>query len=354
MPPKVRVGVVGTSDWTDWMYLSNLATHPRAELAALCGRDQARANAVAGTYGIAQVFADYREIIARADLDALIVAAPDDLHHPIVMAALDAGLHVLCEKPLALSAAQAREMFERAEAAGVVHMVMFTYHWFPAYQYLHELIENGYLGRPFDADLRFIMGHARDGTYMWRFDGRRANGALGDLGSHALYIVRWLLGDIVAVSARLATFVPRAGADGAPATPANDSALLMLECANGALVSIRVSAADHTTGHWARHEIALYGEAGSLEADVFQTTVRGARAPADVAEALVVPDRLLGTGDRTDPFDPIFTTSAGPRAFVDAVAAGKPAGPTFYDGLKVQEAIDAALESHRSGRRVTL
>jgi predicted dehydrogenase len=67
-----------------------------------------------------------------------------------------------------------------------------------------------------------------------------------------------------------------------------------------------------------------------------------------------MPERFLGTGDRGDPFDPIFTASAGPRAFVDAVAAGQPAGPTFYDGLKVQEAIDAALESHRSGCRVAL
>ena len=67
MPAKVRVGVVGTSDWTDWMYLSNLATHPRAELAALCGRDQNRATEVAGRYGIPQVFADYHEMIARGD-----------------------------------------------------------------------------------------------------------------------------------------------------------------------------------------------------------------------------------------------------------------------------------------------
>jgi predicted dehydrogenase len=354
MPAKVRVGVVGTSDWTDWMYLSNLATHPRAELAALCGRDQTRATEVAGRYGIPQVFADYHEMIARGRLDALIVATPDDLHHPVTMAALDAGLHVLCEKPLATSAAQARQMYERAQAAGVIHMVLFTYHWFPAYQHLRHLLEGGYLGRPFEADLRFLMGHARDGTYMWRFDGRRANGALGDLGSHALYVVRWLLGDIVAVSARLTTFVARAGADGAPATPANDSALLLLECASGAQVSVRVSAADHTTGHWARHEIALYGEAGTLEADVFQNMVCGARAPSDVAETLAMPERFLGTGDRGDPFDPIFTTSAGPRAFVDAIAARQPAGPTFYDGLKVQEAIDAALESHRSGCRVAL
>jgi predicted dehydrogenase len=354
MPQKVRVGVVGTSEWADWIYLSSLATHPRAQLAALCGRDQARAGEVAAKHGIPQVFADYNEMIARGGLDALIVASPDDLHHQITMAALDAGLHVLCEKPLALTAAQAKQMYTRAEVAGVVHMAMFTYHWFPAYQYLHELVGQGYIGQPYDADLTFVMGHARNLAYQWRFDGQRANGALGDLGSHAFYIVRWLLGDIVAVTARLATFVPRPGPDGAPGTPTNDSALLLLECASGAQVSVRVSAADHTLGHWARHQIALYGQAGTLEADAFQAALRGARAPGTEAELLPVPERLLGAGDRTDPFDPIFSRSAGARAFVDAIVEGRAVGPTFFDGLKAQEAIDAALESHRSGRRVVL
>src|SRR5687768_3073330 len=114
MAAQVRVGVVGTSRYADLMHLPNLKSHPRADLVAICGRNQERAGAMAQKYGIAQVYDDYRAMLERGGLDAVVVATPDDLHYPITMQALDAGQHVLCEKPLALTAAQARAMYERA------------------------------------------------------------------------------------------------------------------------------------------------------------------------------------------------------------------------------------------------
>ena len=88
-------------------------------------------------------------MIEKGDLHAIEIITPDDLHYPMTMDALDAGLHVLCEKPLALNAAQAKEMYEKAEAAGVVHMTFFTYRWLPHYRYLKELVDEGYVGRCF-------------------------------------------------------------------------------------------------------------------------------------------------------------------------------------------------------------
>src|SRR5437763_16585958 len=123
MPPNVRIGIVGTSGYMDMMYGPALQTHPRAELAAICGRNRSRAEEMAAKYSVPHVFTDYREMIAHGDLNALIVATPDDLHYEITMQALSAGLHVLCEKPLALRAAQAWEMYRKAEAARVRHMV---------------------------------------------------------------------------------------------------------------------------------------------------------------------------------------------------------------------------------------
>src|SRR5262245_3793179 len=97
----IRVGVVGTSWYADLMHLPNLASHPRAELSAICGRDRNRAQEMATKYAIPHVFTDYRDMIAQGGLQALVVAIPDDLHYLVTMDALDAGLHVLCEKPLA-------------------------------------------------------------------------------------------------------------------------------------------------------------------------------------------------------------------------------------------------------------
>ena len=128
------------------MHLPNLESHPLAELAAICGRHHIRTEEMAHKYDIPLVFTDYREMIEKGDLDAVVVATPDDLHYQMTMAALDARLHVLCEKPLALNSGRARQMYEKAEAVGVKHMVFFTYRWWPFYRYFKQLVEEGYIG----------------------------------------------------------------------------------------------------------------------------------------------------------------------------------------------------------------
>ena len=146
MAQRVRVGVIGTSWWTDGVHLPCLSSHPAADIVALCGRRQEHAAAIATQFGIPEVYADYREMLATARLDAVVVVAPDDLHYEMVMAALDRGLHVLCEKPLALTAQQARTMYERAERAGVVHMTYFTFRWLPEHRYLPRAVDGGVCG----------------------------------------------------------------------------------------------------------------------------------------------------------------------------------------------------------------
>ena len=162
MSERVCVGVVGTSWWADLAHLPGLKDHPGAEIAAICGRDRDRAEAMARKYGIPRVFTDYRAMIESGGLDALLVLVPDDLHYPIVMDALDARLHVLCEKPLALTAGQAQAMYERAEAVGVTHMTNFTYRWLPPFIYLRDLTAQGYVGRCFHSEFRYLAGYARD------------------------------------------------------------------------------------------------------------------------------------------------------------------------------------------------
>ena len=147
MPEKVRVGIVGTSWWADLMHLPSLKSHPQAELVAICGRNREHTEEMAKKYGIPVVFTDYREMIEKVDLQALVIAAPDDQHYPIAMNALDAGLHVVCEKPIALNSKRARDMCEKAEAAGVKHMIYFTGRWMTHYRYLKQLIDEGYIGR---------------------------------------------------------------------------------------------------------------------------------------------------------------------------------------------------------------
>jgi predicted dehydrogenase len=353
MSKRIRVGVVGTSWWADLLYLPSLTSHPQADVVALCGRNSERAWALARTYGVPQVFGDYREMIAQAALDALVVSTPDDLHHPIAMQALDAGLHVLCEKPLALNLAQAHELYERAEAAGVRHMILYTYRWLPPYRMVCELIDQGYLGRIYHCNMRYVGGFGRDPQDRWRLDPARACGVAGDLGSHMIDLARWYLGDVAKVSAHLASFIGRVDAQGQRLEGTNDSAILTLLFQSGAQASIHLSSVVHIGDRGQEQQVILSGEGGTLE-------IRQTFAGAEVYGARHDEQRfsrLLALDFTADPatqplaamLAPFQEQAIGPRLFIDAIVENRPVAPNFYDGLKAQAVIDAAFESHRSG-----
>lgn len=357
MGKALRVGVVGTSWWADMMHLPALKSHPSAVIAAICGRNRERAEEMAQKYGVRQVFTDYGDMLEKGHLQALIVATPDDLHYPMTMAALDAGLHVLCEKPLALNLRQATEMVEKAEAMGVKHMVLYTYRWIPAFRFVRQLVDEGYIGRCYHAQLRFFGGSARSGEYQWKWDRRRTVGILGDLGSHMIDFAHWVLGDVARVSAHLATFIERSGLPGQTLDPAHDSALLSLEFQNGAQASLYAGAVSHLGDRDLQQEITLYGEKGTLEVEVkfsgveAGTTIRGARHNQQRFTALSIPDHMQPEEDHTTPMEEIrrvFTgRPAGVRLFVEAILQDRSVSPDFSDGLKVQEVLEAAIESDR-------
>ncbi|HUT18304.1 MAG TPA: Gfo/Idh/MocA family oxidoreductase, partial [Anaerolineae bacterium] len=357
---NVRVGVIGTSWYADIAHLPRVKSHPRAELAAICGRNRARAEEMADKYGIPLVYTDYREMIEVGDLDAVIVSTPDDLHYPMTMAALDAGLHVLCEKPMALDRTQAKEMYEKAEAAGVKHMVCFTYRWAPAYRYLKQLLEEGYIGRCYHCRFGYLAGYGRAGRYGWKYDRRRGLGALGDLGSHMIDLARWYVGDIVRVSACLDAFVERPGHEGEALDPANDAAFLTVEFENGAQGMIEISAVAHVGARGQEQQVRLYGSLGTLEADgsILEGEMRGVRHDEEQLRVLPVPDALWGDVNRAQPLamqimEAFVKQPIGDRLFIDAILGDQPVVPSFYDGLKVQEVIDAALRSHQRGEWVS-
>jgi predicted dehydrogenase len=317
---------------------------------------------MAAKYGVPTVFADYREMYARAGLDGVVVSSPDDLHYPMTMDALDAGLHVLCEKPMALTLDDARAMLARAQNAGVKHMVNFTWRAVPAYQYMKELIGEGYIGRPYQCALSFVAGFGRSGQYGWRFDRRRANGILGDFGAHMADLARWLVGDIASVSALLGSVIPRTAPDGAAFDPANDAATLALRFAGGAQGTIQVSAVAHVGDRGLQQQVILHGAQGTLEADFSFSggwELRGARADEPQIRPLAIPDRIVGPVDRTQPPHAqhrarLVTQPCGPRAFVDAIVEDRPAVPGFEDGVMAQSVIEAALRSQETGCAVAV
>lgn len=351
MTAKIRVGVVGTSWYSEMMHLANIKNHPGAELYAICGRNRTRLEELATKFSIPQVYTDYQAMIDRAKLHALVVATPDDLHYPISMAALDAGLHVLCEKPLAMNATQAKEMLDKAEAVGVKHMVFLTYRWMPFYKYIRQLIDQGYLGKWFFINAHHGGDYGRE--YMWRFDRQRANGILGDLGSHMIDLARWLVGEITQVSGQLNTFYDRPGPDGQPMDPANDAAIVTLRFANGAQGVIQVNAVAQMGEIGHQQHVVLCGEEGTLEVNfaVFGgAEIRGIRKEEKKFHKLEIPEALWETEDRND----FFKLTAGDRAFIDTILTDREPEPSFWDGYQVQVVIDAAKESHQQGKWIAI
>jgi predicted dehydrogenase len=360
MSDRVRIGIVGTSGYPELIYLPVFSSHKNVELVAICGRNSIRAAEVAAKYEIPHVFNDYRKMIEQANLDAIVIATPDDLHYVMAMDALGAGLHVLGEKPMALNVRQAKEMLDVAEHAGVKHMIMFSWRCLPHYQYLQQLIADGFVGTPYHFHLRFLSNQGRRKEYTWMFDPNRAAGALGALGSHMIDLARFFLGDITRVNAHLASRMEREGPDGQLYRGANDSALLMVEYANGAQGMIHVSLIAHTADRAREQYLSLHGGSGSIEMDwkVFGSeanlVLRGSRHDEEQFQEIAIPEEYLKGVKPGEIFSVFREHLVGPRLFIDAILNDYMPVPNFNDGFKTQQVIDAALESNASGHWVTV
>lgn len=360
MAAELRFGMIGTSWYADSMHLPSLTSHPQAAVTAICGRNAERANEVAQKFGIPHVYTDYRALIESGQVDAVVIATPDDTHHAMTLAAVDAGLHVICEKPLALTLADAREMAKRADAAGVKHMTYFTLRWFQHTRLVKELIDGGAVGACNHCQISYIHGNGLSGQYRWRLDGERANGILGDLGSHLIDLARWFNGEIVRVAAQLPTVVTRYHPDGRPVTPTNDACLLSVEFANGAAGMIHASGVAYTGGRGLEQHIRLYGDAGTVEADMnfgnfgsgsgVNMAVRRAARPDGAFIEQPIPPHIWGSVTPETVDDTFVHDSVGDRYFIDCVLNDRPVTPSLWDGVAAQAVIEAALISHKNGK----
>lgn len=361
MTDLVDVGVVGTSWWADAMHLPALANHPHAKTHAICGRDVAKARQMADRWHIPYVYDNYHEMIADHRLDAVVISTANDSHYAIAMEALDAGLHVLCEKPLALTYAQARRMANFAQEKGLKTLVPFTYGFMPTARFLKELIDDGYIGRPYHLNLRYYAGYARDGSYMWRFDvGKAGSGILGDLGSHFLYVAQMMFGQVKSVSCHLTHLVERAPTDpaGNPYQVADDGAMITLQFENGASGLIQVSAVCYEeTPFGQTHHMEFHGSGGTLYSFTDWATVQkvsGARAGEGEVKPLEIPEHIWSGARRdtvTNTYHDIFRQQdTMTRGFITAIVEDKPAQPDFEIGAKVQRLIEAGVKSHQERR----
>jgi len=363
MKEQVRLGIIGTSYWVDGFHLPILQNHPHALVTSLCGRNQTKMDELARKFGINKTFTDYHRMLDE-DLDAVIICTPEDQHFPMTIAALEKGLHVLCEKPMAFTEDEALEMYRQAEAKKVKHMINFTMRWLPHFQFLKSLMDANYIGKPYHAHFHWLSGwHPERGEYAWYYDPRHSHGAASELGVHMIDQARWYWGEIKSVQASLRSFVKRSDENGNEmANAASDSAIYLLEFQNGAHATIHVSTVNRV-GNELLHAgqfISLHGQDGTIEsrADLWSSNpvsrIVGYKRGAEKAETLEVPDSYFGSAGKESLFDFIDKPVVGPRVFVDAILNDQQPEPNFYDGYKAQQVIQAALDSAKTGKAINV
>ncbi|KES08851.1 dehydrogenase [Streptomyces toyocaensis] len=376
--PPLRIGMVGyafmgaahSQGWRTAGRVFDLPLSP--ELAVICGRDADAVRAAADRHGWAETETDWHALVRRDDIDLVDICTPGDSHAEIALAALAAGKHVLCEKPLANTVAEAEAMARAAEegrSRGQLAMVGFNYRRLPATAQARRMVAEGRIGRLRHVRVAYLQDWLVDPAFplTWRLRREHAgSGSLGDLGAHIVDLAQHLAGERLAgVSALTETFVrerplPDAPSSGLAAVSASgtgevtvdDAALFTGRFASGALASFE--ATRYATGRKNSLRIELNGERGSLAFDLERLNeleYHDGTEPAAHAgfrrilvtepdhpylEAWWPPGHGLG-------YEHTFVHQA--RDLVHAVAEGRGPEPSFADGLQVQRVLAAVEES---------
>jgi predicted dehydrogenase len=349
MASRLRVGVIGTG-FGSLVQIPAFQAHPRVEVVAVASGTAGKARQTADAFGVAHAFDDWRELVTT-DLDIVSITTPPYLHHAMALAALDAGRHVLCEKPMALSAKEAESMVAHADAARRIHLLDHELRFNPNRRKVRRLIEEGFIGAPRHVLLTGVNPSRLDPAkpWGWWFDEARGGGVLGAVGSHQVDLLRYWLGDITAVTGTALPVIserPLPDGSGRRRVTADEFTTFALRFRAGAVATIVLSAvAAHTVGP----RIEVWGDAGSLVLDA-DDRLWGARHGAPLAEM---------TEPETLPTPPgMQYVSLWGLSFVrlvdHLVAAaldGAPVAPaaTFRDGHAVQRVLDAVRQAAQTG-----
>lgn len=329
---------------------------PGVEVRAICGARHDRIRDAAYHLSIPGVFTDYREMLESDEIDAVTIAAPPHLHHAMALAACEAGVHTLCEKPMARNVAEARDMLRMAREAGICHAVAHQTRHDPTRAEMKRLVDDGFIGTLHSASVvvyRSTLAHPERRAHDWLTDAAKSGGILGAIGSTYIDALRWWFGDIHAACGAIATAVadqtPRVASASRP-DDADDNTAFVLRFASGALATVHLC---YTAATDAGEEVLATGSNGML-------AIRDGGALFGAAhggqfQSILQPDRS-GPGDSGADGAArnvrAFSILAG--EWVLAMRTGADATPSFEDGAKVQEVVDAVARSQQLSRWIDL
>lgn len=338
---NVRIGIIGSGAIT-WTHLEALKRVPGVDVVAVASRHLANAESMAGCWGIPHAFDDYRRILEMKSVDAVTVAFPNSLHAKIAIEAVQAGKHVICEKPLCMTISEAKRMIRASKKSNVRIFYAEELPFIPKFIRLKELIDEGALGEIYM--IRATSKHAGPySDWFWKRESA-GGGVLIDLGCHAIELCRFLGGKkrVRAVTSHMATYLHR------EITDLEDHVLLTMEYDDGTIGLVECS--------WALKggmdcSAEVFGTEGVCVADPYRDT--GLRAYS--SEGYGMRPDLTG-GWSSPEVDAVYEKGyVGEMAhFVECIRDGKEPSESVEDGLAVLEIMLAAYESAGTGRRIEL
>jgi predicted dehydrogenase len=358
---RVGVGLIGAG-FARSAQAPALRACEGAQLVAVCSGAFENAERVAHEFNIQHPCQNYQELLALAEVELVVVSAPPYLHHPMTLAALEAGKHVICEKPLALDAVEARELLAAArqhpqQLAVVDHELRFN----PTWRRMKESLASGLIGDILHINISFANGFRHSAQRPWNWWSQRAagGGLLGAIGSHGIDIVRWMFGEIEAVCSTVATLVPerkdpKTGELRLNETDDYVAVLLRIVPPRGRLIhgALLLSALYASGG---KNNITVVGSKGTLVLDDDENLL--------VAQGFNHQFEDMSLADRARDI-PYLPDNIWARSFyhlareaVQAVRENRteiPHAATFSDGLRCQEVMDAIKLSHAEQRWVEL
>jgi predicted dehydrogenase len=382
MPKTLNVGMIGygfmgkahSNAYQKVNYFYNLEHQP--VLKALCARKADKAQQFADNWGYESIETDWRALIDRKDIDIIDIGVPNNLHKEIAIAAAQAGKIVLCEKPLAMDAAEAEAMADAVEQAGVANMVWFNYRRVPAISLAKQIVDEGRIGRPYHFRAQYLQDWTispnvqQGGATLWRLDVDAAgSGVTGDLLAHSIDTAMWLNGAITSVTATTETFVKeRVHAETGQLQPVgiDDACMFLARFANGSMGTFESSR--YARGRKNYNMFELNGGDGSvffdLEDDQYLSFFEyRVKESGEKSQSHLTGWRKIHVTNGEHPYMDHWwvpgCTIGYEHTFINALAdflkgieTGQPTQPDFRSALQTQRVCDAVLESAKTGQWV--
>lgn len=341
-------------------------------LVAICGRSEELVREAAKRYGYKRYYTEWEKLVKDPEVELFDNGGPNYMHAEPCIAAAEAGKHILCEKPLATNAKEAKMMLDAVKRAGVKHMVGFNYRFVPAVLLAKKLIDEGRLGRIYHFRARYLQEWIMDPNFplIWKLRKDQAgSGPIGDLGSHIIDLARFLVGEIKSVSAMMTTFIKERPLPEDPSrkgeVTVEDAFVACVEFENGAIGTLE--ATRFAGGRKNYNNFEINGEKGSIEFNLERLNELRVYGVDEVNKDIIGWREVLVT-ETHHPYIKFYwphghiigwehTFLNEIYHFLNCIVNDKEVGPTaatFEDGYRCNVVMDAIIESAMTGKRIII